>query len=225
MIRQLITSMTLSVGLIATKVPAPEIEIVLFGSSVSITRADDQERLVIDGREILKNHYVSIEKILIVGGTPVAVGTSSMGGKACDGSPFLISFPPAGNPRIDGPLDTCSGVGIAGQENSLVLSTSATPDSPGHKWVWTPSDGVKSIAGEKFVANTAKGWPQLRERVPFHPSELLDYAEIANQINLMAGTDRALVNDILMGSAPGVSKVISSSARPARGTCVETKRV
>lgn len=196
-----------SIGCLATTAAvAAEIDITLFGRAVSISKANDQQRLTIDGREILKNYYVSIDQVEVVGGSPVAIGTSSMGGNACEGSPFVISFPPTGNARLDGPLDTCSGVSVEKSADTLILSTAATPNKAGEKWIWTAAEGLKGIEGEKFVADSSKGWTQLRERTVSHPSELLDYAEIGKEIASMAGPDRALVNDILMGVGSGEFK-------------------
>ena len=190
--------------LTASAAGAAEIDIQMFGRSVSISKAEDQERLTIDGREILKNYYVSIDQIEMVGGTPVAIGTSSMGGNACEGSPFVLSFPPEGNPRLVGPLDTCFGVRVETLTDALILSTAATPNEAGERWIWTLQDGLKKTAGEEFVADTSKGWTQLRERTVSHPGELLAFAEIGREIASMAGADRELVNDILMGVGTGV---------------------
>lgn len=190
----------------AGAVAAADMDIILFGRAISITKVDDQERLKIDGREIHKNYYVSIDRIEIVGDTPVAIGTSSMGGNACEGSPFVVSFPPVGNPRVDGPLDTCLGVRVEKSADTLVLSTSPTPNEAGEKWVWSAADGLRQLDGEKFVADSSKGWTQLRERTVSHPSELLDYAEIGTDIAAMAGPDRALVADILVGVGSGEFK-------------------
>ncbi|AFL52475.1 hypothetical protein ABIE78_001643 [Sinorhizobium fredii] len=111
-----------------------------------------------------------------------------------------------GNPRLDGPLDTCFGVRVDRSAESLTLSTAPTPNKAGEKWIWTASDGLKAVQGDKFVADSSKGWAQLRERTASHPSELLDYVEIGNEIASMAGPDRELVNDILMGVGSGEFK-------------------
>ncbi|MDW9783684.1 hypothetical protein GOB29_03300 [Sinorhizobium meliloti] len=190
----------------ASALAAAEIDITLFGRSVSVSKVEDQQRLTIDGREILKNYYVSIDQIEVVDGIPVVIGTSSMGGNACEGSPFIVSFPPDGNPRVDGPLDTCLGVRVEKSADALILSTAAMPNDPGQKWTWTAAAGLKELERETFVADSSKGWAQLRERTVSHPSELLDYAEIGNEIASMAGTDRGLVNDILMGVGSGAFK-------------------
>ncbi|SES38226.1 hypothetical protein SAMN03159406_03872 [Rhizobium sp. NFR03] len=178
----------------------------MFGHHVAVLQADDKQKLDIDGREILNDQYVSIDQLEVVGGTPVAIGTTSAGGNACEGAPFIISFPPNANPRIDGPLETCFVVRVEKSADMLTFSTAAAPNQPSEKWTWTPAEGLKAVQGDAFVADTEKGWTQLRERTVSHPSELLDYAEIGSEIARMAGSDRELVNDILMGVGSGEFK-------------------
>ncbi|ANM11003.1 MULTISPECIES: hypothetical protein [unclassified Rhizobium] len=186
---------------------AGELDMRLFGHHVAISKTtDSQDSLKIDDREVLKNYYVDIDKVHVVKGIGVAVGTSSAGGNAREGSPFVISFPNDGNPRIDRPFDSCFPVTVKPSEETLILSSSATPNQPGQKWEWSASAGFKEVKGEAFVADTKKGLDQLRERFVTHPGGLLDYAEIGAEINRLAGSDKALVNDILIGVGSGEFK-------------------
>ncbi|AIC28133.1 hypothetical protein IE4771_CH03039 [Rhizobium etli bv. mimosae str. IE4771] len=186
---------------------AGNLDMQFFGHHVVITRGDDsQDSLKIDDREVLKNYYVDIDEMHVVDGMGVAIGTSSGGGNACEGSPFVVSFPKGQNPRIDGPLDSCFIVTVKPADDRLILSTPATPNQAGQKWEWTVSAGFKEVQGEAFVADTSKGWDQLRERSVTHPGGLLDYAEVAAEINRLAGADKALVNDILLGVGAGEFK-------------------
>ncbi|WP_165422572.1 hypothetical protein [Rhizobium ruizarguesonis] len=189
------------------KAAAGSFDMQLFGHHIVITKGgDSQDSLKIDDREVLKDYYVDIDEMHVIDGMAVAVGTSSAGGNACEGSPFVVSFPKGQNPRIDGPLDSCFPVAVKASDSELTLSTPATPNQPGQKWQWTAGNGFKEIQGDTFVADTSKGWDQLRERSVTHPAGLLDYAEVAAEINRLAGTDKALVNDILLGVGSGEFK-------------------
>lgn len=186
---------------------AGTLDMQLFGHHVVITKGEDsQDSLKIDDREVIKNYYVDIEEMHVIDGRAVAVGTSSAGGNACEGSPFVISFPQGQKPRIDGPLDSCLPVTVKPSDSKLTLSTPPTPNEPGQRWEWTASAGFKEVQGETFVADTSKGWDQLRERSVTHPGGLLDYAEVAAEINRLAGGDKALINDILLGVGSGEFK-------------------
>lgn len=188
---------------IAMPVNAAEFNMTLFGHAVSISPSGDQFKLEIDGRQVLKNYYLDLDDIYLVGTTPAVIGTSSGGGNACEGSPFVISFPTDGAPRVDGPLDTCFGVKVEVSGGALVLSTAPTPNEPGERWRWTPSDGIVEAGKQAFVSDKSKGWPQLRERTASHPADLLDYAEINAEIVRLAGNEASLVNDILAGVGSG----------------------
>jgi hypothetical protein len=48
-----------------------------------------------------------------------------------------------------------------------------------------------------------------------HAGGLLDYAEVVVETNRLAGTDKALVNDILLGVGPVNSRAASWSVHPA----------
>ncbi len=186
---------------------AANLDIRLFGHQVTITkRDDDQYSLKVGNREILKNYYIDIEEVHVVGGTPVAVGTSSGGGNACASAPFVISFPPGQKARLDGPLDSCMPVNVDFSDDKLSFSTTPQPNIPGQKWEWTASAGIHEIDGEAFVPDTNKGWDQLRERSVTHPASLLEYAEVAAEINRLAGSDKSMIDDILTGVGSGEFK-------------------
>lgn len=83
-----------AIALIASPVNAAEFGMTLFGHAVSISPSDDQYKLEIDGREVLKNYYLDLDEIYLVGNTPTVVGTSSGGGNACEGSLLWCRFQP-----------------------------------------------------------------------------------------------------------------------------------
>ncbi|MFD1745036.1 hypothetical protein ACFSE1_06120 [Rhizobium helianthi] len=186
---------------------ARDLDIRLFGHRVSIAKSnDDQFSLKVDDREIHRNYFVDIDDVHVVGGTPVAVGASSGGGNACESSPFVLSFPEGQNARIDGPLDNCMPVKVTVSQDKLYFAIAPQPGTPGKRWEWTAGQGFREVGSEAFVADTSKGWDQLRERTIDHPAALLSYAEVARQINGLAGEDEALVKDILLGVGSGEFK-------------------
>ncbi len=197
-LRIVLTSVILSMA--ASAATAADFDMSLFGHQVEVSRTgDEQYKLKIDGIAVLTNYYVDLEQMNIVGGVPVIVGTSSAGGNACEGSPFIVSFPKGEQPKVDGPIDSCYTVKVTVNVDSITLATPALPNKPGQKWTWTPVDGLKEIKGDQYVPDSSKGWVQLREKTVGHPSALYDYAVIGAEIDRLAGTDKALVSDILMG--------------------------
>lgn len=59
-----------SAALTMSAAEASIFEIDMFGHHVAVLQADDRQKLDIDGREILKDQYVSIDQLEVVGGTP-----------------------------------------------------------------------------------------------------------------------------------------------------------
>jgi hypothetical protein len=205
--RMMSRAWTAGVALLVLGVPpsgAAEFSTKMFGKDVSIVAVDEaQQKLVVDGVELVRNRYVSIEEIGVVGGVPVFVGDSSNGGNACSGAPFVVSFPSGGKPRLDGPLDTCSGAGHEMSSTALSFSSGPSPSSDGERWSWTAARGFEKLESVAFVPDATKGWDQLRERTASHPSDLMDYGVIADRIYQLAGPDKKLVMRMINGVGSG----------------------
>lgn len=183
---------------------AAEFSTKMFGKEVSIVAVDDaQLKLVVDGVELVKNRYVSIDEIGIVDGMPVFVGDSSNGGNGCSGAPFVVSFPPSGKPRLDGPLDTCTGANHEMSSTALTFSSNALASSDGERWIWTAESGFEKLESVAFVPDASKGWDQLRERTAGHPSDLMNYGVIAARIYQLAGPDKDLLMRMINGVGSG----------------------
>lgn len=175
----------------------------MFGHHVVVLQKDFEHVLSLDGREVLKDAIINIEDIRVIAGVPAIIGYSSQGGNTCDGSPFVVSFPTDGKPRVDGPLESCYPVNADVQTDKIVFSTRALPNSPGKTWSWTPKDGLAKSEDRQFVADTSKGWSSLREKTATHPSDLLSYGEIAAQINDLLATEKQVYSDIILGVGSG----------------------
>ncbi|MEY9162669.1 hypothetical protein ABIE78_000788 [Sinorhizobium fredii] len=182
---------------------AADFEMLLFGHRVIVLGSDTEQLLEVDGRQVLKEAIIDIDEVHLISGTPVVIGSASPGGNACEGAPFIISFPPNAAPRIDGPLDTCFVVTTHATPTQLSFSTTAMPNRPGERWMWSLEGGLKRVEGQTFSADTSKGWAQLREKTASHPGDLLKFGEIAEQIDALLGADKASFKDIIMGVGSG----------------------
>lgn len=182
---------------------AAAFELKMFGHDVIILQRDFEQILMIEGREYLKDEFLNIEEVHIVGGVPTVVGSSSGGGNACDAAPFVISFPQGANPRLDGPIESCRPVQVDIQSDQIRFSTAALPNSAGEAWTWAPANGLVKSENQAFVPDASKGWATLRERTASHPSELLAFREIASQIDTLLGTERQAFSKIISGVGSG----------------------
>jgi len=178
-------------------------EMKMFGHHVVVLQREFEQVLSIDGREVLKDAILHIEDIHLISGTPAIVGSSSAGGNACDAAPFVLSFPLGANPRVDGPIESCRPVQMAVLADELTFSTTALPNSPGETWTWTPASGFAKSGDRDFVADTSKGWSELREKAVSHPGELLSFGEVAAQINDLLGAEKDDYSNIILGVGSG----------------------
>ncbi|NSY46596.1 hypothetical protein G6L97_25955 (plasmid) [Agrobacterium tumefaciens] len=203
LVRLFVLTVTFLVAAQISVAGAATFEMKMFGHHVTILKRDFEQVLTIDGREVLKNEILSIEDIQLISGTPAIVGSSSAGGNAYDSSPFVISFPTNANPKVDGPVDSCRPVKMQVSADKLSFSTTALPNSPGETWVWTPISGFSKPEEQAFVANVSKGWAELREKTITHPGDILEFAEVAAQINRLLGPEKETYSDIIMGVGSG----------------------
>ena len=67
----------LTIAVIVSGLPAPAycapFEMKLFGHNVSISASDDQYKLEMDGREVLKSYYVDLDEMHLWGSPPAMV--------------------------------------------------------------------------------------------------------------------------------------------------------
>lgn len=182
---------------------AANFEMKMFGHHIVVLERDFEQILSIDGREVLKDAILSIDEIHLVSGTPAIIGASSAGGNACDSAPFVISFPSDAKPRVDGPIESCRPVKMDVLTDQVTFATTALPNMQGETWVWTPTGGFAKSGEHDFVADTSKGWSELREKTVSHPGELLSFDEVAAQINALSGNEKDTYSGIIMGVGSG----------------------
>lgn len=160
------------------------------------------ETLRVDGVVVDKNGILIIDEIGIAGGAKVVIGESSAGGNMCNAGVFVISFPIGRRFRFDGPLP-CDNYSYEITRTGIVFRTVALPGAPGQSWNWTPSYGLKQGALVQFKTNRAFGWDEFRSKTANQPSDLYQYAPIADQIDAELGTDRDEVLPLIDGAGSG----------------------
>lgn len=202
------SSSILAIAILAGGIgPAEAIDVEsLFGHTVRIEGEYPERALKIDDRELHRNAILLFDELIIVGGVPVLIGSSSNGGNACDGTPFVVSFPPSGNPRFDGPIEACANIGHQVLPDKIMFSTNNVPGQGREQWSWTPAEGLKELGVTAFVAEDKSGWPALRERSFQHPSDALKNAEIGEALKSLLGADFEAFQEIITGTGGGEFK-------------------
>lgn len=218
MTRRLILTVSL-IGLIAGLAPsagAVELEKIA-GRTIEIKERDFEKVLTVDGRELHTNALIFLDDVYAFGGTVVVVGTSSVGGNACEGSPFVLSFPEKGAPRIDGPLDSCTPVSHSVDGPALLFSTASVPGRDTERWQWTADRGMTPLAPVAFQPDETRGWGNLRERTFAHPSDAFANAEIAASLKMVLGSDFSQFQQLMSGVGSGEFKgddFVGTACRP-----------
>ncbi len=182
---------------------AENINLNAFGHKVEIYGELGEQKLVIDGRPTLTNWSLNIESTAIVGGIGILIGTSNSGGNACDVSPFVVSFPDASPPRIDGPLENCSEVKFTIGHDNIRFETPALAGQNGKFWICNPENGFSDAKEKHFVTIGKNGWIALRERLINHPSNLLKYDDLNHQISELLGNNKQSVLRYINGVGSG----------------------
>ncbi|MBX9454567.1 MAG: hypothetical protein KL863_00295 [Rhizobium sp.] len=174
-----------------------------FGHSVSVDGDYPEMSLKIDGRELHRNAILAFEDVAVVAGVPVLIGKSSNGGNACDGTPFVVSFPPSGDPRIDGPLEICSAINYKIGASEIAFSTNNVPGKGREHWVWKPDSGITKLADEEFRPTANTGWDALLERSIEHPADIFQNAEIGDDVSRLLGPRLSEFQGIIVGTGSG----------------------
>lgn len=174
----------------------------IYGHDVEVSSAaDGQEQLIVDKKLLHKDQYISLNELASVSGVPIAIGQTSAGGNACDGSRFILSFPAKEPVRIDGPLESCSPGTVRIDANQVVIEVAATPQSEGSRWVWSFASGFGAVEKIGFAAKAEGGWSALRSRSIDHPSQILNYSDLGRLLDERIGADRSAL--IRISSGPG----------------------
>ncbi|MGX5721729.1 hypothetical protein [Shinella zoogloeoides] len=218
MSRQWVRTFSLVGFLLGALAPVHAVELEkIAGHTVEIREKDFEKVLVVDGRELHTNQIVFLDDVYAFGDTVALVGTSSGGGNACDGAPFVLSFPGRGAPRIDGPIDSCVSVSWAVEGAGLVFSTVSVPGRETERWQWTAERGIAPLASVAFQADAASGWANLRERTFTHPSDAFGNGEIAASLKMVLGSDFEHFQTLMTGVGSGEFKgddFVGTACRP-----------
>ena len=175
----------------------------IFGHEIVIAGSMPEMSLQIDGRSVLKDATVSLSALMMVAGVPTLVGDRSAGGSACDGSPFILSFPAGGPPRLDGPIDACASIAMEAKADHLEFRTKPLPGQDGESWRWSPGEGLKDQQKVAFAPDATKGWSELREKTLQHPADIFQYGEIAERLDALLGDDKSSFEQIITGVGGG----------------------
>ena len=220
--RQILKAATVLLALSPSWSFAQEAKSILGQEVVVKDVSDAEEELSISGKALHKNTYVSLGKSFEIGGTIGLTGTSSPGGNACAGAPFVLLIKPDGSHRFDGPIDTCYYIEPVKEGESVIFQTPRVAGSASQKWVWTPADGFKPQADIAFAPDAGTTWADLRAMKLEFVSDLFKNAEIFRDVQALLGKDYAAISEIFGGPGSGEWKGDNYVASICRAhACIE----
>jgi hypothetical protein len=187
------------------------------GHTIVVEGSMPEQELKVDGHSFYKNAIILFDELIVIDNTPALLGTSSPGGNACDGSPFVLSFPPHSQPKLDGPLDSCAWFQHENSDSSVVFSTHPVPGKSTEHWNWTPTDGFAQLPDTPFAADPSLGWDNLRERTLGHPAEVFKNEDLSASVKALLGSRfdwfQALMTGVGSGEFIG-DDYVGTSCRP-----------
>ncbi|WEZ84780.1 hypothetical protein P6U16_09625 [Rhizobium sp. 32-5/1] len=173
----------------------------LAGHQIVIDGPFSEHALSIDGRKVHEDAFIAIQHRGSIDDVDFLVGTSSAGGNACEGSPFVISATADGEATFEGPIDSCAFMNVTIEKDRVLFATDPLPDRESERWEWAPGAGIRQIANEAFVADTSKGWAEVESAS--HPSELMGFGDLSPQIDDLLGQDRQTFAELIVGIGSG----------------------
>lgn len=216
--RTVLSAAAFALGISASPAAATVLTFEAFGHRIEFEQ--DRERdpngdqvLKVDGGAEVRAGMITFERISRLGEMTYFVGLAGTGGNACDLAPFIISLPKSGAPKLYGPVDTCTAVGIEYLDDRIVLREGGFPGDVADVWTWTPAGGIVRTS-ETLAADGGKGWADLWDKKADHPSALLFNADAAALLERTAGPDwpaiKAQMNGV--GEATWVGDTFVSSS-------------
>jgi hypothetical protein len=172
-----------------------------FGHRVQLKTHDGQTSLSVDGKKMIGDAYLGVDKFITIDGTGVIIGSSRNGGASCDFSPFIIAFPKGDSPRFDGIVDPCANPvpKTTILKSAIVFETEALAGNPGKRWRWTPERGLQLEANVVQVASAGDGWRALKLRKAKYPNDLFKYKDLSRLIRQAVGEEWGKIEPALSG--------------------------
>lgn len=173
----------------------------LAGHRLVVSGPLSERILSIDGRKVHEDAFIFLQHRGSIDGVDFVVGTSSAGGNACEGSPFVVSAPLSDEAKFEGPIDSCAFINVTIEEDRVLLAADPLPDRESERWEWRPQTGLRQIANEAFVAEPSKGWAEVESAS--HPGDLMGFGGLAPQIDRLLGQDRQTFAELIVGIGSG----------------------
>ena len=175
----------------------------LFGHEVKVSGSGQAQMLIVDGKQLLSDVAVFIERPEQIDGTGVLIGSSWEGGAVCDPSPFVLALPKQGPVRLDQPIDQCGVGDMKILPNAIEFNERAWPNKPGRRYSWTLAKGFTELDPVVFTPDPILGWENLKRGNVEQPLNIYKYAPVAATLQSLTGPDDPTFTNGFSGPSSG----------------------
>lgn len=149
----------------------PPLETVTFaGGEITIAENDDYEKIVtFNGRELGRDFYAHLNRVVTIGDTDVALVSLGPGGNACSGYTMIIWPDGTGGVETAMPEDTCQSPEPAVTDYAIYFVPYVGPGEEMPVRRWTPADGFATAGIIRFSPEPGTVWADLAATPPNHP--------------------------------------------------------
>lgn len=176
------------------------------GGKLTITQAEEygEKTLAYDGKELAHNYYVTIEKVVKVGGVNVALVSVGNGGNACGPAEVLVWKPQGGTIRsIAVGEDDCGAPPAAVTDNAIYFVPYLLPGDSKQALQWTPEDGLTTLGRISYMPDPGTSWADVDASKYGHIIDAFHNEAVYNAARKLLGKDlTGMVTSLLVGAAP-----------------------
>lgn len=176
------------------------------GGKLSVTQQEEygEKTLSYDGKELARNYYVSIEKVVKVGGVNVALVSVGNGGNACGPAEVLVWKPEGGGiSSIAVGEQDCGAPPAAVSDDAIYFVPYLLPGASRPALRWSPAEGLTTAGMLSYVPEPGTGWADVDPSKYGGIVDAFHNEAVYRAARKLLGKDMtAMVTSLLVGGAP-----------------------
>lgn len=141
--------------------PAPEPPLTFEGGQLTVAQPQEygEKILSYDGKEIARDYFVMLDKVVEVAGRKVAIYDVGPGGNACGPAAVLI-WKPEGESGIESVTvgEDCGAPPAAVSDDRIVFLPYVLPGATAPVQTWSPDMGLVTAGELRFAPEPGTGW-------------------------------------------------------------------
>lgn len=149
------------------------------GETITVTQTDDGEQVIALGeRELGRNYFAGIDRVVEISGEPVALFYLGDGGNACGPSTLIIWRNDEGDIETFDYTEGCDTPAPSISDNGIHFVPYLNPGEERPLKRWSKYDGVETVGLIRFTPEPGTGWDTLAANPAGHPIDFFQNEEI-----------------------------------------------